>query len=188
MPIFGALMGFLLFSGATFALPTLATAPAKVYPTYSVQITGYNAVADQTDESPFETASGAYSNPEIIAARSRDLAGELPFGTIIAIEGPSTSQKSCGYSVVKPVIGYRIIEDTMNARYTNRIDILFSINDNFTLSDGRTMNAGNVLGICNGATIRVVGYLDSIHTDLLPRTQAELSAIVNGKSSPIATK
>ncbi len=181
MTLFGALMGFFLLSGAALALPVQASAPAVVQPTYTVTLTGYNAVPEQTDDSPFETASGAYSNPEIIAARSRDLAEELPFGTIIAIEGPAVAQESCGYHVVAPVIGYRVIEDTMNARYTDRIDVLFNTDAKYVTADGRVENAGMIVGICKGVTIRVVGHLDPAR--LLPKTQAALAAIVTGKTN-----
>ena len=188
MPVLGALMGFFFLSGATLALPAQAAAPPAPMPAYTVSLTGYNAVPWQTDDNPFETASGAYSNPEIIAARSQDLADILPFGTIIAIEGPFAKQENCGYSAVSPLIGYRVIEDTMNARYRNRIDVLFSTKANYIMSDGHTENAASLIGNCKEVTIRVVGHLDPIHTDLLPKTQATLAALVAGKSSPLVAK
>lgn len=174
-------MGFLLFTGATLAGPAYASAPpAPVFvPTYQVTLTGYNAVPEQTDDSPFETASGAYTNPEIIAARSRDLASELPFGTIIAIETVADT-KNCGYSKVAPLIGYRVIEDTMNARYENYIDVLFAY------ENGR--NPANLLGVCKGVTIHVVGHIKSLNAGKLPRSQKDLVAIVKGKPSQIALK
>lgn len=174
-------MGFFLLSGATVALPAQAEAPAvAMVPNYTVTLTAYNAVPEQTDEDPFTTASGAYSNPEVVAARSRDLAAELPFGTIIEIGGPPDLQRTCGYGIVSPIIGYRIIADTMNARYTDRIDILFSIASNYRMKNGRTRNAGNVLGICRGVTIRVVGHLDPKRPGRFPKTQIELAALVEG--------
>ncbi len=183
MPILGALMGFSLFFGfAPFSSGNVAVAQpvapvASVLPGYLVTLTAYNAVAAQTDSNPFETASGAYSNPEVVAARSGNLTGMLPFGTIIEIDGSNTPSDSCGFSLVKPLIGYRVIEDTMNPRYTNRIDVLFNTKDNFIRTDGRTMNAANILGICKGITIRVVGHVDINH---IPKTQAELAALVEG--------
>jgi 3D (Asp-Asp-Asp) domain-containing protein len=172
-------MGFSLLLGA-MALPTgNTTAPqpvASVSPTYQVALTAYNAVPEQTSDHPLETASGAYSNPEIIAARSQDFAAELPFGTIIELDGSTVSQNNtCGYSVVAPHIGYRVIEDTMNARYTNRIDVLLDTKTNYTAPDGSAVNAATVLGICKGVTIKVVGYVGFNH---LPKTQAELAAMV----------
>ncbi|MBI4065783.1 3D domain-containing protein [Candidatus Kaiserbacteria bacterium] len=171
-----ALMGFLLLSGGALSLPAHAQAPSALsQPSYAVTLTAYNAVPEQTDEDPLITASGAFSNPEIVAARSKDLSNELPFGTIIEISGPSGPDNSCGYRIVKPIIGYRVIADTMNARYTNRIDILFHTNSNYTMADGKLKNAGAVLGICNDSNIKVVGL---VHMNRIPKTQKELAAIL----------
>lgn len=167
-------MGFFLFTG-------LPQPMLPVLPSYEVTLTAYNAVPSQTDSDPLVTASGIYSNPEIVAARSRDLAKELPFGTIIEINGPSVSGNTCGYEVVAPIIGYRIIADSMNARFTDRIDILFSTKSNYTMPDGKVKNAGKVLGICNDSTIRVVGFVDLTDSKHIPKTQNELATIVVGK-------
>lgn len=172
-------MGFLLLSGAVGAVPTMATAPT--FPTYSVTLTAYNAVPAQTDDDPHITASGAYSNPQIIAARSRDLAEELPFGTVIALSGPSSDPKNtCGYSVVEDIVGYRVIADTMNAKFTKRIDVLFDTKANYIMADGKVKNAGKVLGICEGVTIRVVGNVDM---NRIPKTQSALAALVHAQNS-----
>jgi 3D (Asp-Asp-Asp) domain-containing protein len=192
MPIFGALMGFsLLFGSAVSPLgstaepvpPAASSAPAT--PSYPVKLTAYNAVPSQTDDNPFETASGAYSNPEIIAARSQNLADKLPFGTIIELDGSNVSSgDTCGFDTVAPLIGYRVIEDTMNARYTNRIDVLLGTDANYTMPDGTVMNAANVLGICKGVTFRIIGHVDINH---LPKTQAALVALV-AKGSALALR
>ena len=121
---------------------------------------------------------------EVVGARSRDLAEKLPFGTIIEIVGPSVPGNSCGFDIVAPIIGYRVIADTMNARYTDRIDILFHTESNYKMADGKIKNAGTVLGICNGANIRVVGRVDINH---IPKTQVALVAIVNGANDSLAT-
>ncbi len=172
-------MGFFFLSSAIAALPAHANAPAAVLtpPSQTVTLTAYNAVPAQTDSNPLETASGAYSNPEIVAARSRDLARDLPFGTIIEIRGPSSSEGTCGYGIVAPIIGYRVIADTMNARYTDRIDVLFSTKSNYIMPDGSVKNAATILGVCGGTSIRVVGHVD---INNLPKTQAELAAIALG--------
>ena len=174
-----ALMGFLLLSGAMSALPAHANAPSTpAVPVYSVTLTAYNAVPEQTDGDPFTTASGSYSNSEVVAARSRDLAENLPFGTIIEVTGPASPNNNCGYKIVAPIVGYRVIADTMNARYTDRIDILFHTDSNYTMKDGMVKNAGTVLGICTGASIRVVGYVDITYPSRLPKTQKELAGLV----------
>lgn len=188
-------MGFLLLTSGGVASPVHTMTP-KVYsigavtsstqlPSYAVTLTAYNAVPEQTDDDPLVTASGAYSNHEIVAARSRDLAEELPFGTIIEVDGTNASKETCGYDVVAPLIGYRVIADTMNARFTDRIDILFSTKSNYTLSTGAVKNAGLVLGICDGIVVRVVGHID---TRTLPKTQMELVAIVRGSNNTFALK
>ena len=179
-------MGFLLFPGGTAALPARVPPPTvPVLPAYAVTLTAYNAVLEQTDSEPLVTASGAYSNPEVVAARSQNLAAELPFGTIIEIDGTAAAKKSCGYDIVKPLIGYRVIADTMHARYTDRIDILFSTKSNYTLAGGSVKNAGIVLGICNGAAVRVVGR---VAVNRIPETQAELAALVKGGAIELALK
>ncbi len=187
MPILPALMAVLLLSGTVVSTPAPAEAPtAPVGPTLEVAMTAYNAVPEQTDGDPMVTASGAYSNPEIVAARSRDLKEELPFGTIIEIDGPTDKQNNCGYDVVSPIMGYRVIADTMHQRFTKRVDVLFSTRANYILRDGRTINASHILGVCQGVTIRVVGRLDPAKMGNLPKTQAELAAIVTGGGSNLA--
>lgn len=178
-------MGFLLLSGGT-ALPAPSKAPEAVTEsTYTVTLTAYNAVPEQTDSEPFTTASGAFSNPEVVAARSVDLAQDLPFGTIIEIDGPNSSQATCGYGVVAPVIGYRVIADAMNSRFTNRIDILLTTKADYATTDKGMKNAAQVLGICTGATIRPVGY---VNINRIPKTQAELAKIVKEGSTALALK
>ena len=180
-------MGIFLFSGAMAALPASAAAPSvPALPNYSVTLTAYNAVPAQTDDSPLVTASGAYSNPEVIAARSQDLAAQLPFGTIIEIKSPPTPaiDESCGYNNVAPLIGYRVVADTMNARYTDRVDVLFSTKSNYITANGTTKNASAILGVCDNVTIEVVGHIDLAH-DQMPKTQAALAALV-GNSDALA--
>ncbi len=187
--IASALLGILLFPGAMFHRPIpqqtsiksldsvavaedipLVRLPAN---TLTVTSTAYNAVPSQTDNSPFITASGAYSNPQVIVARSRDLSKKLPFGTIIAIEKPSR-QRTCGYDVVEKQIGYRVVGDTMNADRHNQIDILFN-RKNTVRIHGAYINPSVVFGVCDHVTIRIVGHV-LIHN--IPRTQAKLATYV----------
>lgn len=172
-------MGFSLFLGVATKAPVQPVAPAL--PSYTVTLTAYNAVPEQTDGDPHITASGAFSNPEIIAARSVDLVDELPFGTIIELTAPTSDPKNtCGYEVVEPIIGYRVIADAMNPRYTERIDVLFGTDANYIMTNGRTKNAGTILGICSGVGIRVVGYVDPRR---MPKTQADLAALVHPRAA-----
>lgn len=154
-------------------VPALAAAPAKTIP---VRVTGYNAVPEQTDEDPYTTASGAYSNPEVVAAVSRDIKAQLPFGTVVKLSAPEgATGKYCGWDLVEHLIGYRVIADTMNARHSERVDILFA---NDALVDVRVdggvkkMNAAKVLASCGGIAVEVVGKLEIKD---IPKTQAELA-------------
>lgn len=174
-----ALMGLFLMTAPAYAASDIVTPSSKAitvdskgidtkadlpaYKTLKVTLTGYNAVPGQTDDDPTTTASGAYSDPNIVAARSRDLAAELPFGTIIDIE-PSSHTGSCGISAVQSQIGLRVIADTMNARMHNKVDVLL-----------KTVNAARALGVCK-VTVRVVGHVDIAD---IPHTQSELAAAVS---------
>lgn len=166
--------GFFIMSGAQAAsapeIPTLPTLPS-----YTVTLTSYNAVVGQTDGDPMTTASGLRSNPEVIAARSVDMASDLPFGTVVAItRAPGTDSADCGYNAVEPLIGYRVIGDSMNSRFTNRVDVLLDQNDVIP-SGGLYRNPSRVLGICKDVTVQVVGFMKL--TDV-PSTQAELAKMV----------
>ncbi len=185
-------MGLSLFSGvaptnlAASETEPPSTPPAPLYgPGYTVSMTAYNAVPAQTDASPFVTASGAYSNPQVVAARSQDLGSQLPFGTIIEVTDVPAASETCGYSIVKPIVGYRVIADTMNRKFTDRIDILFPTTANYFLSGGSELNASFILGLCRHVSIRVVGHIDLSNPANLPKTQAALANIVRyGTSSP----
>lgn len=75
--------------------------------TYVVPATAYSSTADQTDASPFITASGTHVRDGVAAANF------LPIGTVFRIPelyGDKTF----------------VIEDRMNARYTYRLDIWFA--------------------------------------------------------------
>ena len=73
---------------------------------YMVTVTAYSSTVDQTDDTPFITASGTYVRDGIAAANF------LPFGTVFKIPD---------------LYGDKIfvIEDRMNKRYWQRIDIWF---------------------------------------------------------------
>ena len=137
-------------------------------------MTGYNAVPDQTDADPTTTASGAYSNPQVVAARSRDLADQLPFGTVIAIEPVDATSTNCGADLVGGQIGLRVVADTMNARMHNKIDVLFGTNDTVTVG-GKDTNAAVALGVCQ-VQVKVIGKIDIKD---MPRNQAELQKVVD---------
>ena len=168
-----ALIGLFALSGMgghTVFATTTAIAPIEPsYPSYTVAMTGYNAVAAQTDGDPHITASGAFSNPDIIAARSQDLAGELPFGTVIEVMAASSSP-NCGYGLVDQQVGLRVIADSMHSRMRNKIDILFDMQETVR-AGGKETNPAIALGVCKRVQIRVVGKIDIKN---IPSTQTGL--------------
>ena len=166
-------------AGAADAATDPGSLVLKTGPTYSVAMTAYNAVPGQTDETPDVTASGAYSNPDIVAARSIDLADKLPYGTVIAIETGSSASPSCGIGAVSHLIGYRVIADSMNARMRNKVDLLFGTDDTVSVG-GKKIGAARALGLCKDISIRVVGHVDIAK---MPHSQAELALALDKNSN-----
>lgn len=145
------------------------------YPTYTVSMTGYNAVPEQTDSDPFTTASGAYSNPEVVAARSVDLKEDLPFGTVIEIVAHNdVSNPNCGFSVVEEHLGLRVIADSMHPRKRNQIDVLLP-DERTIYANKRWVNPAVALGVCREVEIRVVGQVTIRE---IPKTQSDLRLAV----------
>ena len=141
---------------------------------YTVSMTGYNAVPEQTDDTPYSTSIGAYTNPETIVARSNDLGDKLPYGTVIRISQVSQT-RGCAYDLVKNFIGYRVVGDAMNARIHNQIDILFG-KDDLVQAGARKLNPAYALGYCkNNIKAEVIGRIDTSH---MPKTQVELKALI----------
>lgn len=78
----------------------------QVIKTYIVRATAYSSTVDQTDDTPFITASGTHVRDGIIAANF------LPFGTTVRIP------ELYGDKLF-------VVEDRMNQRYWHNIDIWF---------------------------------------------------------------
>lgn len=146
--------------------------------TFSVLLTSYNAVPEQTDHNPSITASGAYSNPEVIAARSVDLASDLPFGTVVEISRAADDTERCHFKTVSHQIGYRVIADSMHSRKRNQVDVLLDP-QNTVIVHGKETNPSVALGMCSDVTIRVVGR---IKVSDIPQTQEELRKMIEGDS------
>lgn len=85
----------------------------KVIRTHTVRATGYSSTPGQTDDTPFITASGTYVRDGIIAANFHINGKRVPFGTLVRIP------EIYGEKVF-------VVEDRMNSRYTNNIDIWFA--------------------------------------------------------------
>lgn len=174
-----ALLGLLFVPVGVGANASAATSTDE---TLNVSMTAYNAVPGQTDADPLTTASGAYSDPDVVAARSQNLASELPFGTVIAIEA-ATSSPSCGYGKVGQLIGLRVIADTMNSKERSKVDILLPQKE--VSGTGKTYNPAITLGVCKNVTIKVVGH---VAISDMPTTQDELSATIDSSSELAVAK
>lgn len=177
-----ALLGLLFMPLVTSAGATHASSAAAEPPdTMAVSMTAYNAVPGQTDGTPYLTASGAYSDPNVVAARSQDLASELPFGTVIEITAASSSP-SCGYGAVSQDVGLRVIADAMNIKMKNKIDILLPEQQKI---GKRTEDPAVVLGICKNVAIKIVGH---INVNDMPQTQGELAAALDSSAQLAVAK
>ena len=160
-----------------------ALAKKAALPFFTAKLTAYNAVPGQTDATPYVTAAGAFSNPEVVAARSRDLAGMLPYGTIIKIERTQVDTPSCRFSSFEDQIGYRVIADAMNPRIINTVDVLMNQNKKVWV-DGRLVNPAYAVGRCAEVSVTIVGKMP---VSAIPMTQAELAAMVE-KGSEVAIR
>ena len=158
---------------------TVVRSQEKGKQTYNVKMTAYNAVPGQTDADPFTTASGAYSNPEVVAARSRDLGAQLPFGTVVAISRTAKDTPRCQFNKVDHLIGYRVIADTMNARIVNHVDVLLPAGKTVAVDGGRMVNPSIALGSCDQVSVTVVG---KVNIKDIPKTQAELAHMIEGST------
>ena len=99
--------------------PSQTVQPSKAFPRRLFQIpvtvTGYSSTPGQTDSTPFITASNTRVRQGVLAL-SRDLLREFTPGAPF----------SYGDKVELGGVGVFVVEDTMNSRYTQRVDIWFS--------------------------------------------------------------
>lgn len=182
--LIAALAAVLLVPAAAGANASGAKTSAQTSsdPTLTVSMTAYNAVPAQTDSTPDTTSIGAYTNPSIIAARSDDLASELPYGTVIEVESAGSSA-SCGYGSVGSEIGLRVIADAMNVKEHDKVDILLPQKQ--TSASGKTENPADVLGLCKDVTIKIVGH---INVSDIPQTQGELASALDSSAQLAVAK
>jgi len=97
----------------------------KDNPYETVTLTTYSPTSQECDSTPHITASGFkinLKNPKKhrIIAISRDLLKKLPFGTLVKVTGAGKLN------------GVYVVEDKMNKRYKNRIDLLIGEDDKQT--------------------------------------------------------
>ena len=103
----------------------IRAATIKDNPYETVTLTTYSPTIQECDSTPHITASGFKINPKNpkkhrIIAISRDLKKKLPFGTVVKITGAGKFN------------GDYVVEDIMNKRYKNHIDLLIGGDDKHT--------------------------------------------------------
>lgn len=98
-------------------------------PTFELRATGYNSLVDQTDSTPFITATGARTRFGIVAV-SRDLLGtDLPYGSLVRLRdlgGYYTGRGVGAFQALLDSQGLFVVEDTMHARKTQQLDVWFA--------------------------------------------------------------
>ena len=97
-------------------------------PTYTLRATGYNSLVNQTDSTPFITATGARTRFGVVAV-SRDLLGdEFPYGSLVRLRDLGSYYTGRGAGAFQSLLdsqGLFIVEDTMHARKTQQLDVWF---------------------------------------------------------------
>lgn len=97
-------------------------------PTATLRATGYNSHANQTDSTPFITATGARTRFGIVAV-SRDLLGtDLPYGSLVRLRDLGSYYTGRGAGAFQSLLdqqGLFIVEDTMHARKSQQLDVWF---------------------------------------------------------------
>lgn len=97
-------------------------------PTATLRATGYNSHVNQTDSTPFITATGASTRLGIVAV-SRDLLGrDLPYGSLVRLRDLGSYYTGRGAGMFQSMLdqqGLFIVEDTMHARKTQQLDVWF---------------------------------------------------------------
>jgi 3D (Asp-Asp-Asp) domain-containing protein len=86
--------------------------------------TAYNSIPNQTDSTPFVTATGSRTRFGIVAL-SRDLLRRIPYGSIVRIEDLGNWANGRGrgtYNRMLSGVNF-VVEDTMNIRKRNTVDV-----------------------------------------------------------------
>ncbi len=96
-------------------------------PRFVLRATGYNSHEDQTDASPFVTATGARTAFGVVAVSRDLLGGELPYGSLVRIRDLGNYHTGRGAGAFQQFLGDHlfVVEDTMHARKTQQIDVWF---------------------------------------------------------------
>lgn len=97
-------------------------------PRFVLRATGYNSLPSQTNSEPFITATGARTRWGIIAVSRDLLSRDIPYGSLVRIKDLGSYNNGRGYGQYQSMLdeqGLFVVEDTMNRRKTQQIDVWF---------------------------------------------------------------
>ena len=97
-------------------------------PTLTLRATAYNSLADQTDDTPFITATGARTRWGIVAVSRDLLGGTLPYGSLVRLRDQGTFFGGRGEGTYDALLADTtfVVEDTMHPRKTQQVDVWFA--------------------------------------------------------------
>ena len=98
----------------------------RVGPSYMLKSTAYNSHANQTDRTPFITATGARTRFGVIAL-SRDMLRSVPYGSLVRIEDLGSWSSGRGRGLYNRMLSKVLfqVEDTMHPRKMRTVDVWF---------------------------------------------------------------
>ena len=98
----------------------------RVGPSYMLKSTAYNSLANQTDRTPFITATGARTRFGVIAL-SRDMLRTVPYGSLVRIEDLGSWNSGRGRGLYNRMLSKVLfqVEDTMHPRKVRTVDVWF---------------------------------------------------------------
>ena len=98
----------------------------RVGPSYMLKSTAYNSLANQTDRTPFITATGARTRFGVIAL-SRDMLRSVPYGSLVRIEDLGSWSSGRGRGLYNRMLSKVLfqVEDTMHPRKVRTVDVWF---------------------------------------------------------------
>ncbi len=95
---------------------------------FSLKATGYNSLANQTDSTPFITATGARTEFGVIAVSRDLLSSDIPYGSLVRIKDLGNYYNGRGAGKFQNLLDKQelfIVEDTMHKRKKQQIDVWF---------------------------------------------------------------
>lgn len=104
----------------TLTLALLFSSQVEARTSLNVMVTSYNSLSGQTDSTPNLTATGTRTRYGIVAA-SRDLVRTYGYGARVKIVRWN-KVRGCNPNIVPKGMVF-VVEDTMNRRFTRKIDI-----------------------------------------------------------------